>query len=89
MSLTAERTTLSPITSTVTVAPLTMSTCGGFAVPAATAPRSWSIRPFRAAMIFASGMPTSTIGSWCSTSFSPRTLPSLSMPTTMRIGLPE
>ena len=63
MSFTAERTTLSPMTSTVTVAPETMSTCGGFAVPAATRPSSCPIRPFSAAMIFGSGMPMSTIGS--------------------------
>ena len=36
MSRTAERTTLSPMTSTVTVAPLTMSTCGGRSAPLAT-----------------------------------------------------
>ncbi|CAM3064323.1 hypothetical protein PAAM106076_05065 [Paracoccus aminovorans] len=63
ISLTAERTTLSPITSTVTVAPDTISACGGFASPAATRPRSAPISPFSAARTLGSGMPIRTMGS--------------------------
>jgi hypothetical protein len=85
----AERMMLSPITRTVTVAPLTMSGVLTASPPLAAArtsvPRKWSMM----ARIFASGIPTSTIGSWCSISFAPRILPLGSRATRIRIGLPE
>jgi len=63
ISRTAERTTLSPMTSTVTVAPETMSTCGGRSAPAATRPRSWPTSVLSESTTCFSGMPISTIGS--------------------------
>jgi len=89
MSWTAARDTLSPMTSTVTVAPLTMSTCGGRSAPEATRPMSLSMSAFIEATTFSSGMPISTIGSLWSTNLKPRITPLGSMPTTMWIGLPE
>ncbi len=86
---TAERTTLSAITSTVTVAPLTMSGCGARSLPAAMAPMRAPSSLLTASTTRRSGTPTSTMGSLCSTSLSPVMTPAVSMPTSMRTGLPE
>ena len=72
MRRTAERTTLSPMTSTVTVAPLTMSTWGGRSAPVATGFMSLPTRVFTASTMRRSGMPTRTMGSLWSTSLIPR-----------------
>ena len=66
---------LSPITRTVTVAPLTISTCGAGAVPRATASISLPISLLTASRMRPTGMPTSTMGSLCSTSLRPVTTP--------------
>ncbi len=71
MSLVAERTMLSPITSTVTVAPLTISTCGGGESPRTTRSMSVPINLLTASRMRFSGIPTSTMGSLCSTSLRP------------------
>ncbi len=80
---------LSAMTTTVTVAPLTIST--GSSAPAAGESRMGDL-PTKLRMtpsILETGMPTRTIGSWCSTSFAPTIFPSLSMPMAISIGLPE
>ena len=76
ISFVAERTILSPMTRTVTVAPLTMSTWGAGAVPLATRAISAPISLLTASRFARfSGMPTRTMGSLCSTSFSPVSTP--------------
>jgi len=80
---------LSPITSTVTVAPLTISTCGAGAVPRATRSMSAPISLLTASTTRLSGMPSRTIGSLCSTILMPLTTPFGVIPTRSWIGLPE
>ncbi len=76
----AERTTLSSMTITVTVAPLTISMpCSSvslFTSFTTSRPMKSSMKPV---MRF-SGMPMSTMGSECSTSRAPRMTPPMSMP---------
>jgi hypothetical protein len=80
---------LSPITRTVTVAPLTMSTWGVGVDPRVTLPMSTPISLLTASRMRFSGIPTSTIGSLCSTILRPVRTPFGSIPTRSRIGFPE